>query len=122
MTPDGTHELNCYVDTDSACCFMHETAHDKASVLSRTGYVINYSGFPILCVSKMQTEIALSTTVAEYIALSQGMRDLIPLREILQKLSTLLKINNRIDNMYLKSEFPTGYHYSIKKSVINEIK
>jgi hypothetical protein len=31
----------------------------------------------------MQTQIALSTVEAEYIALSQSMRDLIPIREIL---------------------------------------
>ena len=38
----------------------------------------------------MQTEIALSTTEAEYIALSQSMRDLIPIRSILEELTTIL--------------------------------
>jgi hypothetical protein len=33
----------------------------------------------------MQTQIALSTMEAEYIALSQAMRDLIPIREILKE-------------------------------------
>ena len=94
MRPDGTNELNCFVDADFAGTFTHETAHDKTSVLSRTGYTINFSGCPILCVGKMQTEIALSTTEAEYIALSQSMRDLIPLRGILKELSGLLNVNN----------------------------
>ena len=94
MRPDGTNELNCYVDADFAGTFTHETALDKASVLSRTGYTINFSGCPILCVSKMQTEIALSTTEAEYIALSQSMRDLIPLRGILKELSGLLSVGD----------------------------
>ena len=96
MKPDGTHELNCYVDADFAGGFTHETSHEKASVLSRTGYVINYSGCPILCVSKMQTEIALSTTEAEYIALSQSMRDLIPLRGILQELAKVLRVSSKV--------------------------
>ena len=43
-------------------------------------------GCPILFVSKMQTEIALSTTEAEYIALSQSMRDLIPFCSMAQEL------------------------------------
>jgi len=41
----------------------------------------------------MQTEIALSTTEAEYIALSQSMRDLIPIRNILIELSHLLNLS-----------------------------
>ena len=40
----------------------------------------------------MQTEIALSTTEAEYIALTQSMRDLIPLRGILAEISDILKV------------------------------
>jgi hypothetical protein len=43
-------------------------------------------GCPILFVSKMQTEIALSTTEAEYIVLSQAMRDLIPFFSMAQEL------------------------------------
>ena len=39
----------------------------------------------------MQTETALSTTEAEYIALSQSMRDLIPLRTILAELSQIIE-------------------------------
>ena len=39
---------------------------------------------------KMQTQVALSTMEAEYIALSQSMRDLIPIREILKELMTIV--------------------------------
>jgi hypothetical protein len=39
------------------------------------GYIITYAGCPMHWSSKMQTEIALSTTEAEYIALSQAMRE-----------------------------------------------
>ena len=94
LKPNGTHDLNCYVGADFAGTFTYETAHDKVSVLSRIGYTINYSGCPILCVSKMQTEIALSTMEAEYIALSQSMRDLIPLKGILNELSGLLNVKS----------------------------
>ena len=46
----------------------------------------------------MQTEIALSTTEAEYIALSQSMRDLTPIRSTLIELSKVLglKINTPV--------------------------
>jgi hypothetical protein len=48
--------------------------------------VIKFCDVPILWVSKMQTQIALSTMEAEYIALYQSMRDLIPIREILKEI------------------------------------
>ena len=52
--------------------------------------MITFSGCPISWVSKMQTKIALSTTEAEYIALSQSMRDLILIRSVLKELATVL--------------------------------
>jgi hypothetical protein len=42
---------------------------------------------------KMQSEIALSTTEAEYIALSTALCDHIPMRTIIQELSTICKIS-----------------------------
>ena len=36
--------------------------------------------------SKLQTQIALSTTEAEYIALSTSLRDIIPLMELVKEL------------------------------------
>ena len=94
LTPNGTNKLDCYVDADFAGDFDHEHAADRTSVLSRTGYSITFSGCPLLCVSKMQTEVALSTTEAEHIALSQRMWDLIPLRSIMFELAKLMKVDS----------------------------
>jgi hypothetical protein len=43
------------------------------------GYIITYAGCPMHWSSKMQTGISLSTTEAEYIALSQAMREVLPI-------------------------------------------
>ena len=43
-------------------------------------------------VSKLQTEIALSATEAEYIALSQAMRDLIPMQTLMQEIANVTKM------------------------------
>ena len=56
-------------------------------------YVIMYAGCPIVWASKMQTEIALSTMEAEYIALSTAMRALIPLRQIHSALGLAFGLN-----------------------------
>ena len=78
LQPNTSKGVECYVDADFASGYTPETSEDPISVFSRTGYVIFYFNCPILQVSKLQTEISLSTVEAEYIALSQAMRDIIP--------------------------------------------
>jgi hypothetical protein len=75
-----------YVNAYFVGTWHKEYTHLRDSVLSRTGYVIFYQGCPIHWGSKLQTEIALSTTEAEYIALSMGARELIPIRRLLREL------------------------------------
>ena len=72
--------LNCYVDADFAGLWNYEDDQDPVCVRSRTGYVMTMVGCPLHWTSKLQTELALSTTEAEYIALAQAMREFIPMR------------------------------------------
>ena len=44
----------------------------------------------VMWVPKMQTQIALSTMEAKHIALSQSMRNLIPIREVLKEIMTIV--------------------------------
>jgi hypothetical protein len=82
--PDDSDRVDCYVDADFAGLFNVEDGQHPIAAKSRTGYVIMYSGVPVPWVSKMQTQIALSTMEAEYIVIWQSMRDLIPISEILK--------------------------------------
>jgi len=50
-----------------------------------------FCGTPLLWVSKLQTEVALSTVEAEYITLSQSMRDLLPTQQLLQELQQIFQ-------------------------------
>jgi hypothetical protein len=84
--PTTVSTLDMYVDDDFAGTWHKEYAHLRDSDLSRTGYVILYQGCPIHWGRKLQTKIALSTTEAEYIALSMGARELIPIRRLLREL------------------------------------
>ena len=54
---------------------------------SRSGILLTFGNIPILWSSKLQSEIALSTLETEYIALSQGMRDLVSARRLVTELS-----------------------------------
>ncbi len=91
---DTRHELNldCYPDADFAGLWNHELAEDPHCVRSRTGFVITLAKCPVIWASKMQTEIALSTMEAEYIALSTACRDLFPLIDKLNELTSALTI------------------------------
>ena len=88
LTPSSSLHLDCYPDADFAGLWNHEESADPHCVRSRTGYTITLSNCPVLWVSKLQTEIALSTMEAEYIAMSQACKDLFPIMDLVSELST----------------------------------
>jgi hypothetical protein len=79
-------KLECYVDADFAGTFRKDHSDDPSSVYSRSGFIIKYAGCPLMWQSKMQTEIALSTTESEYIAMAQAMRSLLPVIALFKEL------------------------------------
>ena len=72
-------QFECYVDADFAGNYTSETCEDPNSVKSRTGCVIKYAGYPIIWFSRLQTEISLSNTEAEYVALSTVGIEVLPI-------------------------------------------
>ena len=90
--PDPTRGIECFVDADFAGGWSQADADSAENVMSRTGFVIMYAGCPVIWMSKLQTEIALSTAEAEYIALSQAMRTVIPLMNMLIEINCIFDI------------------------------
>jgi hypothetical protein len=82
--PDSELKLDCYINADFAGLYNVEDTHDPVCVKLQTGYCLTIGSCPLNWVSTFQTEVALSTAEAEYIALSQSMLDLIPMRRMLQ--------------------------------------
>ena len=81
------HSFDCWADADFSGNWHHDTAQvDPSTAKSRSGYLVTYAGCPILWASKLQTEIALSTTKAEYITLSQSLREVIPLIHLMSEI------------------------------------
>ena len=62
LTPDGSNGIKCHADAYFSGSWCREDVDQFGSVLSRTRYIIKFANFPIVWVSKMQTDIALSTT------------------------------------------------------------
>jgi hypothetical protein len=81
-----------FCGADFGGLFRVEDTQDPRSARSRSGFLIVLGGAPVVWSSKLQTEIATSTCEAEYIALSSGMRSLLPLRWILEEVTTTLDL------------------------------
>ena len=100
--PKSVKGVECYVDADFAGGWDKADSGNPEAVLSRTGYVLMYANCPVLWCSKLQTEIALSTTEAEYIALSQSMREVIPFMTLLQEIDKIFSINTNKARFHCK--------------------
>ena len=132
LRPTNDLNLECYVDADFAGLWNYEDPHNPVCVRSRSGYVITFSGVPIMWKSKLQTETALSTMEAEYIALSMAMRELLPLKELIIEVcgesglhvNDITEIHSTIwednagcvilANMELPRMTPRSKHYAVK--------
>jgi hypothetical protein len=86
LNPQEKKSFDCYVDSDFCGLWNRALAmSDPSTSKSRSGYAITYAGCPIIWASKLQTQTALSTTEAEYVALSTALRELIPLMELVKE-------------------------------------
>jgi hypothetical protein len=80
------HSFECFVDADFVGNWDRVNADvDPSTAKSRTGYVITYGGCPMVWASKLQREVALSTTEAEYNALSESLREVINLMALVDE-------------------------------------
>jgi hypothetical protein len=87
-----SHSFDCFVDADFVGNWDRVNADvDPSTAKSRTGYVLMYGGCPMVWASKLQREVALSTTEAEYNALSESLRDVINLMQLLDETKVNLK-------------------------------
>ena len=124
-------KIDSYPDADFAGMYGYEENTDPASVKSRTGYVINVAGCPVLWQSKLQSETALSTMEAEIIAMAHSCRELFPIMDMVSELGpavslkvgpTTMNVSIHEDNagaLILAETLPPQYtprskHYAIK--------
>ena len=63
-SPNKEKCIECYVDSYFTIGWDQVDSNNVENGMSRLGYVITYTGCPLLCCSKLQTEITLSTIEA----------------------------------------------------------
>jgi hypothetical protein len=83
LKPEPNKRFEVYADAALGGAWDSQFAEDDPDTArSRMGYVIRYAGCPIFWSSRLIPEICLSTTEAEYCALSEAMRQVIPMLDI----------------------------------------
>ncbi len=92
-TPDSTKGIEVFDYADFAGGWDPGHPLNSGNVYSRTGYIIQYAGCPIYWQSKLQTEIALSTAEAEYIALSQDLKETLPMTNLMKEINVILSVH-----------------------------
>ena len=119
LKPTKDLNINCYVDADFAGLWKSEDDQDPLCVKSRTGVLITFMDCPLQWLSKLQSQIALSTMEAEYIALSQAMREVIGFREILKEIySQVLNNSKEYDTLNFRTVSKT--FGTIPQSTVHE--
>jgi hypothetical protein len=72
--PDQDNAFECYCYADfSGNRNKHLALFDPSTAKSRSGWIVFYAGCPVIWASKLETQVALSTTEAEFIAMSQSL-------------------------------------------------
>lgn len=98
LKPDKSKGFDVFVDADFCGAWDPTESEDPDTVRSRSGYCITYAGCPIYWSSKLQTEITMSSTESEYIALSESLRSVIPMMRMVKEMKRF--------NISLSSEVP----------------
>lgn len=83
-------KFEVYEDADFAGNYSNNEPHFRRNPVcarSRTGFILCYAGAPLLWISKLKSEGALSTTEFEYIVLSHSLRDALLMQRALFELS-----------------------------------
>jgi hypothetical protein len=104
LDPKST-SFDCFVDADFVGNWHRVHAQsDPGTAKSRTGYVVMYASCPVVWASKLQREVALSTTEAEYNALSESLREVINMMQLFEETKDELKwaINEKVPTVHCK--------------------
>jgi hypothetical protein len=85
--PDPKKGFECYCDANFSGNWNKAfAAVDPSTAKSQSGWIIFYAGCLVSWAFKLQSQVALSTTEAEYIAMSQSLHDIIPVMNLLQEI------------------------------------
>ena len=86
---DAVGGLETHVDVNFACGWDPENTDNGSTIYSLTGCVTKYAGCPVYWQSKLQIELVLYTAKAEFITMSQALRDTIPIMSLIKEIDVV---------------------------------
>ena len=95
--------VDYYADADFAGLWGHGDPQDPICARSRTVFVVTFANCPLLWVSKLQTEIALSTLHSEYVTFSHSVIAVLTLKRLIKEVIDNLGIDGDNLNFVLSS-------------------
>ena len=94
INPSNKMLIDFYVDADIVGLWVHENTQDPIYDIIRTVFVVSFSNFDILWVSKIQTQISLYNLHSGYVALYCYVRDLLLMKSVIKEVIENLVINS----------------------------
>jgi hypothetical protein len=85
--PNPDKGFECYCNADFSGNWNKKFAPvDPSTAKSRSGWIVFYAGCPVCWASKLQSQVALSTTEAKYITTSMSLCDVIPVMNLIAEM------------------------------------
>ncbi len=117
---NGPWDLVCYSDSDYA--------GDPDSRRSVSGFILYVKGVPISWRSKAQRSVTLSSSEAEWVALSEAIKEIMFVLQLLEnmKIKVKLPVTVRVDNVgaiFMSKNISTSNrtkHVDIRTKYVNE--
>ena len=118
-------KLDMYVDADY--CGLHniEPSESRESARSRGAYIIKLCEWPIVWKTSLIPSICLSTTEAEYVALSDALKTLLPLKELVLEMIKMTKskpLNNAVIRAEVFEDNQSAFHLANNQRVTGRTK
>jgi hypothetical protein len=116
-------DLDLYVDADFVSLFRREPDVNPDSAWSQTGLILLFCGCPMLWKSFLQTEISIPTLEAEYSAVSNALKTLLPLNQIIIESLEAVKIPKEVVatvRAHVFEDSQGAYYLAIKHQLTNQ--
>jgi hypothetical protein len=125
MKPTDELTVDMQLDADFAGLYSREPDTSEDAVRSPTGYILLFSGCPLIWKSQLQTFIAQPTLEAEDGALSHALCALLPLKRISEEVCLFLTLprgNSTSVRARLFEDNQGAYYLAVNQQLTNRMK
>lgn len=115
-------DIAAWVDAEMGALFKLEDDRDPDSVRCRQAWVVKVGNFPIIVKSQLQTHLSQSTLEAEYCALSDSLKVLLPFQRLLREILNIMGKNGTSQTVIKTTVFKdnqSAYYLATNQRITN---